>query len=354
MNANAMGLLCHGVADHGARPVADALVRRAASLDSSLAAREVPIETARDLADRHRVVVITAELIGAAAASWIPPALAQRELTEQALVRAADVITPTPLRVLKGLATGPLDHGDGARRDVGDVDVLVPADRLDVTIAKLLAAGYRPQVTHPFRSSRLFHSETLVDPTGVEIDLHRRLAHPSSTTLAMWDAGQDVVIQRRVFTALDPSWRYVHALVHQALNGETIRRLNGVLDLVRMASASTFDADAVAQAAHQLGFGHVVAVWHEHVRSITPVDVPPVPNLGGDQRVLVAALDAGRAAPLSSTLGLLAWRDRPRYVAELVWPSPQYRALLGRGVRTQAAHVAGQVADAARTLGTRR
>lgn len=126
-------------------------------------------------------------------------------------------------RVLKGAAVAMLDEPDPAWRSYGDVDVLVPRDALVRAADVLATAGWRPEVPPVSRrwAARHAKSLTLVDGSGVQVDLHRLLATgplgDRVRSSALFDLGDPVVIGGHEVMALGRLHRFFHACYHASL-----------------------------------------------------------------------------------------------------------------------------------------
>lgn len=140
-------------------------------------------------------------------------------------VCAALAAAGIPTRVLKGVAVASLDEPDPAWRSYQDVDVLVPADRLMAAADALAPLGLTPAVPPVRRNwaDRYAKSITLRHHSGMEVDLHRRLAggplgarlHPD----ALFGPGVPVAVGSVTLTALGDAQRFLHACYHAVLGG---------------------------------------------------------------------------------------------------------------------------------------
>ncbi|MGI9121106.1 MAG: nucleotidyltransferase family protein [Acidimicrobiales bacterium] len=149
-------------------------------------------------------------------------------------------------RVLKGSAVAHLDYPDPALRPFGDVDVLVPAERFDMAVATLLAAGFvreRPQLRPGF-DRRFAKSTTLTSTEQLPLDLHRTLA-AGRFGFAL-DAGDLFAssspfrLGGRRLLALAPEERFLHACYHAVL-GSPKPPLLALRDIAQMLLTKELD-----------------------------------------------------------------------------------------------------------------
>jgi hypothetical protein len=141
--------------------------------------------------------------------------------------------------VLKGVATGRLDHPRPERRQAADVDVLVRIDDFDRAARVLAEARWvRPDAV----STLMDKGESWKAPNGVSLDLHTR-PHTAGRALgeAWWERSDSFFVAGRPFRALERGGRLAHAASHYALSFPNHRILSSLLDLVtigRLASAA--------------------------------------------------------------------------------------------------------------------
>ena len=130
-----------------------------------------------------------------------------------------------PTRVLKGAAVATLDEPDPAWRSYQDVDVLVPANRLMAAADALAPLGLQPAVPPVRRgwADRHAKSLTLRHHSGMQVDLHRRLAGgplgARIRTDALFAGGDDLPVGTATLTALVAEHRFLHACYHAVLGG---------------------------------------------------------------------------------------------------------------------------------------
>lgn len=160
-------------------------------------------------------------------------------------------------RVLKGLATGPLDYPESILRQSGDVDLIVGLENFLAAEAVLVHAG----CSHPEAArlpGLLMQGSTLIHPNGVELDLHYRIDRyfPSpDSALLMSDperAGEGL-------PAFPPELRLVHAAHHALASPPENRRLSSMADIVAILDNTGVDWDRTREIADRLGMTGTVA-----------------------------------------------------------------------------------------------
>ena len=306
-------------------------------------------EDLRNFADAHRV----RRLVGrfAPQVTEDPVRLATQSLSiERRMIETVETLrdASVDVLVLKGNATAYLDHADPTDREVSDIDLLVRPDQLPEAMARLASAGARRVVGHPFSVPWSFHSETFVQPDGTQIDLHHRLLQPSRPPVTCWRKPDTFQAAGRRMAALPRSWRFAHAVVHQLKDSPpTQRSLTGVLDMVLM-WRSGLDLLEVRAAAREIGTPELV---ERGIRRLTDLlgeraVLPPhgdVRHRGWAERRLAAALDTDRPTPgylsLAANLAVQPARRWPRYMADLLWPTADYRHGRGITLSSHARHV---------------
>lgn len=242
------------------------------------------------------------------------------------------------MRVLKGVAIATLDEPDAAWRSYGDVDVLVPADRFLDAVDVLATAGWRPAVPPVSRRwlGAYAKSVTLVDGSGVQVDLHRMLAAGVLGTRVRMAA---VLAERQPFTvggatfhALAPVHRFLHACYHAVLGGVAgARHRRDVLLLAHQVVPTEVEARlgegwsgaVVVKALRWAGAGGgLPEAWADWTRTyvVDPADRSQLADSLGSFR-------DGAAAHVRAIAGPVA---KVRYLAALVWPTRGHLAARGR------------------------
>jgi hypothetical protein len=154
-----------------------------------------------------------------------------------------------PYRVLKGPAVARLDYADAAWRAFGDLDVLVPSERYDDAVARLVRGGgeRRYREARAGFDRRFGKGVCVVEADGTQVDLHRTfVAGPFGLTIdleRLFAAADPVTVGDRRLWALDRPARFVHACYHAAL-GDEVPRLATLRDIAQLALTTPLDVEA--------------------------------------------------------------------------------------------------------------
>jgi hypothetical protein len=268
-------------------------------------------------------------------------------------------------RVLKGVALGHLVYPDPSWRVFGDLDLLVPGDRLSAAVHVLQdALGARrpePELRPGFDDR--FGKEAMLDtPDGLELDLHRTFVDGAlglSIDLDdLFAGGTPFTVGGREVEALSAGALVLHA-AYAVVVADWPPRLASVRDLVQAVVVvdpppSEVIATARRWGARALLARALTAAWAE-------LDPPGGPALVDwaeayrptrrEQLVLAAHVGPQRATTrhLAATLVLPGWGDRAAYLRAVAWPQRSYLEARGFG---RAGHA--QRALARLNLGRRR
>lgn len=290
--------------------------------------------------------------VSPAAAETIAAAWAQRMAwcvqLDALLTRAVAVLGEADIevRVLKGVAVATLDEPDPSWRSYGDVDLLVPDERLLAAVDALRALGLTPLVAPVSRRWARDHAKsiTLLDSVGHQVDVHRRLATgplgARVSSPALFASGEQFALGDTEVTALAAAPRLLHACYHAVLGGvRSPRHRRDVLllclgvtphDVAPWWAAGwspTVVADALVWAAVAEHPEVLPEVWRLWLATQTPDPVDQVWIAAARREFGDRAAMYARALPLSARL---------RFLAALAWPSRAH--LRSRGVG-RATHV---------------
>jgi len=131
--------------------------------------------------------------------------------------------------VLKGLATGHLDHPSAAWRQTNDVDLLLSAADVGNAARLLVERGAVPVVSDEI--STVTKAMTVKMPSGVEVDLHARpvmLPYGAAELLP----SVPCEIGCSTLRSLDRPDRWAHAVAHYALSPVSFRRASALHDVL--------------------------------------------------------------------------------------------------------------------------
>lgn len=261
-------------------------------------------------------------------------------------VRDALAAVDIPVRVLKGLALAHTAYPDPALRVYGDIDLLVPSDRLHRAGAELVAAldGERaePEVRPGFDDR--FGREVMVRAAGVEIDLHRTLVNGAYGVRiplpTLFEGAESVAVGGGTLEVLPAVPRLLHA-AYQSTLADWPPRLVAFRDLAQVLVHDAPDLDALVDTARDwrgtavLAAG-VRAAWRTLRGTTRPplVDWAERHHARADDRLLIAAARGrarGYTAGVTTLLAVPGVRNRAAYLRAVLAPSTEYRAARGLG-----------------------
>lgn len=208
-------------------------------------------------------------------------------LLSSALVRALRALERAGVAAIpfKGPTLAYTYYGDISLRSYGDVDILVPRERILHAKQVLLQMGYEPEhdLTEAdeqhYLDQRLayafHHPETLVC-----IELHWSVlpVHNGSTLPSelLWQRHHRVAFQEEQVRAMDPALFVVYLCAHAAKHRWA--KLKWLIDLaLLLATLCRDERREVTRLAHALGFARVVGVGLCLLRDV--LAVPPHPPL---------------------------------------------------------------------------
>lgn len=163
---------------------------------------------------------------------------------ELAAIVDALAAVDVPVMVLKGAALGPLVYGSPAERPIGDLDLLIPASRLERARAALERRGYHASGLYWLtRWQQRYRAELPMvcqapDRQGMLVELHWSLVELPYyiETIPMdeiWQAAQPAADLPGAFTP-DPATLLLHSCAHWALHHSQEHPLRWLLDIDRL------------------------------------------------------------------------------------------------------------------------
>ncbi len=209
---------------------------------------------------------------------------------ELARIAAALAAQAVPVALLKGAATGRTVYDSAAARPVSDLDLLVPAARVEDARAAVAALGYR--IDGPFGSGRFgrwqrrYRAElqmvcALPDREGLLVEFHWSLVELPYFIERI--PMQDVWATVRPFESLpgaflpDPASLFLHSCAHLALHHSRDLRLIWLVDIDRLARWAALDWAVVIERAQRWGLGlaaqRVLAAAAAWLGTPVPVEV---------------------------------------------------------------------------------
>jgi hypothetical protein len=254
---------------------------------------------------------------------------------EAGLVVAADLLDDAAIdwRLTKGPALAHLDYDDPAMRCFGDIDLVIHPAHWTRALAVLRDAGMRRETPElaPGYDDKFGKGATLCSASGLEFDLHRRLAIGRFGVRAamedLFTIADHIELAGRRIPCLDGPGRLLHACYHVSLGGFSgLRARRDVAQLVlvtavdwrrTVAIASGWDGAAVIVRAItdtwstlDLDTRHPAHRWARAQR-VGRADMRALGVFGADGSFRAQALTA---------LGALPLRWWPSYLVALATP----------------------------------
>lgn len=224
--------------------------------DDAAADLRIPVETLRhafvssttlvQTAQRHKLISVTAAAASRVSARTdVRDALAQAQHRNElralraaaCTVQVSQALTEAHCQpiMIKGVTLSVQTTGTLEARGAGDVDVLVPPDRLSTAVEAICQMGGTVRPGLDARASAAGHAVT-VDWRGTSVDLHRRLTHAPAFRLPphadLWERSVAVGVGGAPVRTLAPP----DAAVHIAVNSgqDTWSQLVRLADLARL------------------------------------------------------------------------------------------------------------------------
>ncbi len=204
-------------------------------------------------------------------------ARARWELTTRQVAAAAAALDDAGARclVLKGAHTGHL-YPDRGARVVGDLDLLVPPERLRVAQDVLRDLGYRPHPgSRPGPEHR--HLPTLVVEGGLPVELHRTLARRGADppwVAAVWERAAP--LPDGVALGMDPIDALLYTCKHLAVDHAfaSANGVAGLADVRVLLAGGAGDPGEIAERARAWGVLPAVALCLHLARRLLGAEVP--------------------------------------------------------------------------------
>ena len=251
---------------------------------------------------------------------------------ESLAVRTAAVLDGAAIdwRVTKGPAVAHLDYPDPSLRCFGDLDLLIHPDCWTAALHTLADVGF-VRTAAELRAGfdlRFGKGATLEGLDGAEIDLHLRLSigrfGATSLPTDLFGPPAPLALGGRALPALRAEHRLLHACYHASLGGFRHRRALRDVAQITLVTGADWRA-TVGQAEAWKGSVVVAAAVCEawECFGLDPAhEFHEWAQRCGSNRRERAALAVFRderpfRAQALTALGVLAWRDRPRYLFHL-------------------------------------
>jgi hypothetical protein len=238
--------------------------------------------------------------------------------------------------VLKGCATANLDYEQPFDRFSTDVDLLI-SSRDERMLPEVFAEASIPPPRRRGWQVRYGKSITVVDSSGVEIDLHIMLAQSyAGAAIPAHELRQyreTFEIGGRAMNALDGPGRLIHAAIHAA--GSHHQNLNSARDIPQLVLLSEVDWRQAIERATRWRVESFVAqgvrvAWSEFAIEDHPIVEWARGHRPTGRQELAMLIEGRRPAGglMNMPLALPIWRW-PDYLAPLLFPSQEYLRTTG-------------------------
>jgi hypothetical protein len=333
------------------RAICDRLAAGLLDQPAAAAASDLPWETIVEASSQH---LVTPALAWSLRGADCPPELGEyfdavltlnRSRNETLAATLATVagrlnaaeIEPVLLKGAAHLATGL--YPDAGLRIIGDIDLLVPADRAAAAWETLGAAGFVDPSPKPFVSLPTHHLPRLFDPaTGAGVELHTSVvarAHAALLPVPWFVEGAVAAsFAGRRFRIPDPTRMVAHLVVHDRMQDQGDRlatlRLRPLLDLamLRHRHGASIDWAALRARFRQRGAETILGdhLWYAEALLGQPLPPPfaaPPPARIAALRKAVDQPEAQRRTRFAALAALYTarLRARPGVVVNLLKPA---------------------------------
>ena|SRR5215469_1834993 len=243
-----------------------------------------------------------------------------------------------PAIPLKGVSLAESLYGDPAARVSTDVDLFVPARRLNNAIEMIRTAGYPDFFDDSFfrkldlRYGRHYAFRRDYIGCSTDVELHWRLIQHSSqdqeAVADLWAEARPTRCFGAPAHRLSPEWEFLYLAIHAADHGW--QGLKWLVDLHHLSTTSPPDWERVKEKAEQLGLERVVRLTHITCSRLLGTPLPDVykwDSLTTNLRLSRPELSRDPAEAPFAHLELLhrPW-DKLRYFANVVFvPKPADR-----------------------------
>ncbi|HEU4643196.1 MAG TPA: nucleotidyltransferase family protein [Gemmatimonadaceae bacterium] len=254
-------------------------------------------EWVRRTADWHAVIPLLHRQLQAAAPPQLPPLTADalRAAADESSLRSfvlarhlATVVAAleergVPVIPLKGPVLALAVYGDLALRRFGDLDILVPRERVPDARDALRALGYSTATRFSSDAERAlarsdYHVRYALPGAGVKVELHwsltREVAGTHVSERWAWANSRELDLLGRTVTALRDEALLVYLCIHGSKHGwGRLAWICDVAELLRGAGA-TMKWDVVAELARECGARRMVPLGLALARELLDAPVP--------------------------------------------------------------------------------
>jgi len=272
-----------------------------------------------------------------------------------------------PTLVLKGAALSLLHYNDMSIRPLGDIDVMVPEERVRTAIHRLVAEGWLvewdPPDVLPFDYFYRFRHAVPLSRRGEgELDLHWQVVFsPTSedASRVFWDGAVPLVIQGAPTRALNPTDQLFQACVH-GYDGNTVTPIRWIADATTIMDTGRIDWDRLVRLSRELHLTIPMSETLSFLANVFDMNIPDEvltilssePISASERRYFQHRRYPGDYSPLeiladllerhrhcTRDLGLIRrWALLP-YALQMHWRLPRLRALGGHGIKWLRRHL---------------
>jgi hypothetical protein len=242
----------------------------------------------------------------------------------------------TEVRVLKGCATAYLDYGPLGRRFSSDVDLLVRLDDYDAALSVFPGSEIPPRRSAKFQG-RYGKATTVVDESGVEIDIHTMLTHgyfglvfPAAELMKRPESFEIGGVE---MLALDQPNRLLHAATH--VGASEYFGMHSARDVLQLVLVSGADWTMTVKRAARWKVDGLFAVGVLKAWEMFEVEGHPLVDwaesnhpTGRQQLALRIVVDRKHGPQMTGPLALPLQRW-PGYILPFVFPSREFLAARG-------------------------
>jgi hypothetical protein len=247
------------------------------------------------------------------------------------MVAALNAIGVEPL-LLKGaarLVDG--SYPEPALRFLGDLDVLVPADRLSAAAAALEPVGFAAAKSGPIVLTHHHLPMLIHRETGTGVELHWRLTRPQYDAIVspdwLWQHARSFSLGTLRVHLPDATSSAAHNVLHDQINNANYDlsrvELRQLLDIatIRRWQENNIDWSEIDRRFCSVGMGQVLATYLEFAQSLFGQPMPPLSHapragaLTGFRRSV-----EWRASKLLAAIAINTFPDlcqRPRHILKL-------------------------------------
>ena len=232
-----------------------------------------------------------------------------------------------PPLLLKGPAVADRFYAEPRLRPFVDLDLLVPREELPDDVEALVAAGFEPlEEFRPGFGEEFGHDVHLVRGSGpgrVDVELHWRVSDDRLGEALSYDLLRSGAGELGGALVAAPPEQLLVLAVH--LLGDRAKRLDWVHDLALVGTASSPEEWRRAfELARELGLLWVVHRALDYPAGLLGFDrvrpLPPGPRPAFGPLRAAEELDL-RASTHVGRLAALSWRERPRYLRDVLVPT---------------------------------